>query len=118
MEEREEAVKKLIKEILPKAANIAMTRLLQIGVNSLIKVLLLMHKTPNQVETIMNDVIKILGIESNPIKFFETLTDKEKESFNLNEPLNEENYRSLLELVAEDIINNSIEELKGDKNGK
>lgn len=109
MDNKDKLIESLIKEMQPRVTKIAMKHLYDTFVDSLLKMLLLMRRTPNQVETLINEIIEILGIHKDePLKLFENLTDEEKEKFNLSEPLNEENYNALLNLVSIDILNNSI----------
>lgn len=116
MEDREKVVKNLIKEMRPRVTNIALKHLLNSIIFCLVRMLLLMHKTPNQVEVIINDFVKSIGLEGEYLELWGHLTNLDKEKFNLEEPLSEENYDELLFSLASEIVNNSLG--SEDKNGK
>lgn len=111
MDERDQMVEEIIKALQPGAVNIAIKHLFADSIHGLLKMLLLMHKTPIQAEVIINDIIKKLGLKGERLKLYEHLTDSEKEKFDLSKPLDDANYKALLFSVSQDILKNSL----GDK---
>ena len=112
MEEREKVVEKLIREMRPRVVSIVLKNLLSDIIDHLLKMLLLMKKSPNQVETIVNDFVNMIGLKGEYLDFFkkvfDQLSDIEEEKFSLSEPLSEENYNALLFSLATEILNSSF----------
>lgn len=108
----EKSVEKLIREMRPRVESIVLKQLFSDIIDRLLKMLLVMKKTPNQVEIIVNDFINLIGLKGEYIDFFKKLFDSlletEKEKFSLSEPLSEENYNALLFSLATEILNNSF----------
>lgn len=108
----EKSIENLIKEMRPRVVSIVLKQLLSDIIDRLLKMLLLMKKTPNQVEIIVNDFINLIGLKGEYIDFFKKLFDSlletEKEKFSLSEPLSEENYNALLFSLVTEILNNSF----------
>lgn len=110
MDNKDKLIEEILKDMQPRVVNITIKHLLNNVVTSLIKILLLMRKTPNQAETLINDIVEKLGFEGEKFKLFENLTDKEK-----IETLNEVDYVTLLNLSAIGIVKDLVKE---EKNGK
>ena len=108
----EKSIENLIREMRPRVVSIVLKQLLSDIIDRLLKMLLLMKKTPNQVEIIINDFINLIGLKGEYIDFFKKLFDSlleaEKGKFSLSEPLSEENYNALLFSLATEILNNSF----------
>lgn len=110
----EKSIENLIREMRPRVVSIVLKQLLSDIIDRLLKMLLVMKKTLNQVEIIVNDFINLIGLKGEYIDFFKKLFDSlletEKEKFSLSEPLSEENYNALLFSLATEILNNSFSE--------
>lgn len=103
-EKTREKLDKLIKEMQPNVESIAIRLLFSRAINDLLKMLLLMRKTPYQAEATINEVREALGFKGDHLELFDHLTDEEKKKFNLAEPLSEANYLSLLQIVSQEFL--------------
>ena len=103
-EEAKKKLDKLIKEMQPNVESIAIRLLFSRAINSLLKMLLLMRKTPYQAEAAINEVKEALGFKGDHLELFDHLTEEDKKKFNLAEPLSEANYLSLLQIVSQEFL--------------
>lgn len=99
------------KEVTQGAEKILATRFFQDGMFSLVKALLCVRKTPNEINDIFDKVRELIGVSSQKVNVFEGFKI-EGLPLDFSKPLNEMFHKSLLYHFSLEVLEKEFKDIK------